>query len=426
MGSVKFVELLLTAEIFNRFENLSEDDIPKEIRKIFYTRTGIKRPLVVREDMAKVYANDFDPKLPFVDFNPLTKQYKLTSLELATKWFVSKGGEMIKKNPVLAYYYQNYDSLRVSYEEAKKYTLPKHGDKEWLQSIINELEKNEETREMLSLVRVFSPEEIPVDFNEVALSEEQIEEIRKIEVAISEREYLRRIGLVDIGKLLFIGPPGTGKTTTAKALSKKLYLPLVEVKLSMITSQYLGETSKNIEKIFEIAKKLSPCILFIDEFDYVAKTRTSDEHAAIKRAVNTLLKSIDEINLVNDGVVLIAATNHPGLLDPAVWRRFDKIVEFPEPEEKIRRKLFEIFLSRIDGNFDIEELVKATKGFTGADIKLVVREAVLKALLGGRRSLNQTDLLNAVEEVKNRLQLKSAEYEGCSIRDGRLTGHTGY
>ncbi|MDI9645655.1 MAG: ATP-binding protein [Archaeoglobales archaeon] len=426
MGSVKFVELLLTAEIFNRFENLSEDDIPKEIRKIFYTRTGIKRPLVVREDMAKVYANDFDPKLPFVDFNPLTKQYKLTSLELATKWFVSKGGEMIKKNPVLAYYYQNYDSLRVSYEEAKKYTLPKHGDKEWLQSIINDLEKNEETREMLSLVRVFSPEEIPVDFNEVALSEEQIEEIRKIEIAISEREYLKKIGLVDIGKLLFIGPPGTGKTTTAKALSKKLYLPLVEVKLSMITSQYLGETSKNIEKIFEIAKKLSPCILFIDEFDYVAKTRTSDEHAAIKRAVNTLLKSIDEINLVNDGVVLIAATNHPGLLDPAVWRRFDKIVEFPEPEEKIRRRLFEIFLSRIDGNFDVEELVKATKGFTGADIKLVVREAVLKALLSGRKSLNQTDLLNAVEEVKNRLQLKSAEYEGCSVRDGRLAGHTGY
>ncbi len=408
MGSVELVELLLTAELFNRFEELSEDDIPKEIRKLFYSRGGIKRPLVVREDIATRYAGKIDAKLPFVDFNSITKQFKLTSFELAAKWFAARGVERIRRNPVLAYYYQNYDSLDVSYEEARRSNLPKHGDREWLQSVIAELEKNEETREMLDLVRVFSPEEIPVDFSEVALSEEQMEEVRKLEVAIEEREYLRKIGLHDIGKLLFIGPPGTGKTTTARALSRKLYLPLVEVKLSMITSQYLGETSKNIEKVFEIAKRLSPCILFIDEFDYVAKMRTSDEHAAIKRAVNTLLKSIDEINLVNDGVILIAATNHPSLLDPAVWRRFDKVIEFPEPEESIRRRIFEIFLSRIDGDFSIDELVKATEGFTGADIKLVVREAVLKALLEGRKRLRQEDLMEAIEEVKGRLELKSS------------------
>ncbi len=406
MSTVKLVELLLTAEIFNRYEELTEDDIPKEIRKLFYNKSGLKRPLVVRESIVTAYAGKVESKLPFVDFNAFSKQYKLTSFELATKWLASKGIDVIRRNPVLAYYYQNFDSLDVSYEEAKKANLPKHGDKEWLRSVIAELEKNDETREMLSLVRVLSPEEIPVDFSEVALSDEQLEEVRKIEVAIEERDYLKRIGLSDIGKLLFIGPPGTGKTTTARALSKKLYLPLLEVKLSMITSQYLGETSKNIEKVFEIARKLSPCILFIDEFDYVAKMRTSDEHAAIKRAVNTLLKSIDEINLVDDGVLLIAATNHPSLLDPAVWRRFDKVIEFPEPAERIRRRIFEIFLSRIDGDFDIDELVEKTDGFTGADIKLVVREAVLKALLEGRKRINQEDLLNAVEEVRGRLSLK--------------------
>ncbi len=409
MNTLRLVELLLTAEIFNRFDELTEDDIPKEIRKLFYNnKGGLKRPLVVREDTVVSYAGRIDSKLPFIDFNAFSKQYKITSFELATKWMSSRGLSVIKRNPVLAYYYQNFDSLDVSYEEAKKLNLPKHGDKEWLKTIISELEKNDETREMLSLVRVTSPEEIPVDFSEVALSDEQLEEVRKIEIAIEEREFLRKIGLLDIGKLLFIGPPGTGKTTTARALSKKLYLPLLEVRLSMITSQFLGETSKNIEKVFEIARKLSPCILFIDEFDYVAKMRTSDEHAAIKRAVNTLLKSIDEINLVSDGVLLIAATNHPSLLDPAVWRRFDKVINFPEPAEKIRYRIFEIFLSKIDGSFDIVDLVKRTSGFTGADIKLVVREAVLKALLEGRKNIAHQDLVEAIEDVKARLSLKAS------------------
>ncbi|MCS7130107.1 MAG: ATP-binding protein [Archaeoglobaceae archaeon] len=409
MENTKLVELLLTAEVFNRYEILNESDIPRDIRKALYSKGALKRPLVVKEDNVVRYAGKSSNELPFIDFNPMTRQFKITSFELATKWLATKGLELIKRNPVLAYYYENFDSLDVSYEDAKKVNLPAHGDKEWLSNVIAELSKNEETKEMLELVRIFSPEEINVDFDSIALNEEQMEEVRKIELALSEKDYLRKIGLVDIGKLLFIGPPGTGKTTTARALSKKLYLPLLEVKLSMITSQYLGETSKNIEKVFEIAKKLSPCILFIDEFDYVAKMRTSDEHAAIKRAVNTLLKAIDDINLVNDGVLLIAATNHPSILDLAVWRRFDKVLEFPEPEEKIRRKIFEIFLEKIEGDFNIEELVKETKSFTGADIKLVVREAVLKALLNGRKSINQSDLLSAIVEIKNRFKIRTQE-----------------
>jgi len=408
MGQTKIVELLLTAEIYNRFEELNEDDIPKEIRKLFYGKNGISRPLVVKLDTVRKYAGNVEDvkSLPFVDFNEFNKQFKLTSFDLGVKWLLKRGIDSIKRNPVLAYYYQNYDSAGVSYEEAKRYTKPKHSDREWLRTIIAELEKNEETSEMLGLVRLHSPEDIKIDFDEVALDENQLQEFRKIEVALEKRNFLERIGVTEVGKLLFIGPPGTGKTTTARALSKKLHLPLVEVKLSMITSQFLGETSKNIEKVFEIAKKLNPCILFIDEFDYVAKTRTSDEHAAVKRAVNTLLKSIDEINLVEDGVVLIAATNHPSLLDSAVWRRFDKIIEFPEPSDQIRRRIFELSLSKVPGKFNIEELVKLTEGFTGAEIKLVVREAVLNSLIGGEEKIRHEMLVDAVNNVKKRLNLK--------------------
>lgn len=406
MENIRLVELLLTAEIFNRFENLSESDIPRDIRKALYSKGILKRPIVVKEENVLRYSGKISNDLPFIDFNPMTRQFKITSFDLAVKWLASKGLELIKRNPVLAYYYENFDSLDVSYEDAKRANPPAHGDREWLSNVVAELTKNEETKEMLDLVRIFSPEEITVDFDSIALNEEQIEEVRKIEIAIGEKEYLKKIGLVDIGKILFIGPPGTGKTTTARALSKRFYLPLLEVKLSMITSQYLGETSKNIEKVFEIAKRLSPCILFIDEFDYVAKMRTSDEHAAIKRAVNTLLKAIDDINLVNDGVLLIAATNHPSILDLAVWRRFDKVLEFPEPEEKIRKRIFEIFLEKIEGYFNIDELVKETAGFTGADIKLVVREAVLKALLMGRKRLSQEDLISAINEIKSRFKIR--------------------
>lgn len=408
MEDVKLVELLLTAEVFNRLENLSESDIPREIRKALYSRGSLRRPIVIKEDVATKYAGKTAP-LPFIDFNPLTKQFKITAFDLAVKWLASRALDVIKQNPVLAYYYENFDSLEVSYENAKKGNLPVHGDKEWLSQIVSELEKKEEFREMLSLVRIFSPEELDVDFDSIALNEEQMNEIRKIEVAINETEYLKKIGLTDIGKILFVGPPGTGKTTTARALSKRLYLPILEVRLSMVTSQYLGETSKNIEKIFELAKKLSPCILFIDEFDYVAKTRTSDEHAAIKRSVNTLLKAIDDINLIQDKVLLIAATNHPSILDPAVWRRFDKVLVFPEPEERIRKRIFEIFLRRVEGEFDIDELVKETKGFTGADIKLIIREAVLKALLEGRKKIHKDDLLGAIKEIRSRFIMK---YDG--------------
>jgi len=407
----KIIELLLTAEIFNRNPSLVEDDIPKEIRKVFYSNGSLTRPLIVKESMLKSYVS-YDEKelrkLPFIDINNFNKQIKITSFELAVKWLAKNGVELIKKNPVLAYYYESYDSLDVSYIEAKRFSKPRHSDAEWLRNVIEELSKNEDTAEMLSLVRISSPEEIEDSLSSVVLEENQLMEIRKIEVAMEEREWLREIGLKEVGKLLFVGPPGTGKTTTARALSKELSLPLLEVKLSMITSQFLGETSKNIEKVFEIAKRLNPCILFIDEFDYVAKTRTSDEHAAVKRAVNTLLKSIDEISLVEDGVLLIAATNHPSLLDSAVWRRFDKIIEFPEPSESVRRRIFEISLEKIPGNYSIDRLVEMTEGFTGAEVKLVVREAVLSALLNGKKELSMENLVKAVEEVRDRLNLKKS------------------
>jgi SpoVK/Ycf46/Vps4 family AAA+-type ATPase len=263
---------------------------------------------------------------------------------------------------------------------------------------------------MLDLVDIRAPEEIETTLEDLVLTEGQEAEIHKIVKAIEHREYLAQIGLREIGKLLFVGPPGTGKTSVARALARELQLPFVEVKLSMITSQYLGETAKNVEKVFEVATRLSPCILFMDEFDFVAKTRASDEHAAIKRAVNTLLKSIDEVSLIDDEVLLIGATNHPDQLDAAAWRRFDEIVNFPKPDRGMRADILRVVTREMDiTDFDPDEVADITEGLTGSDLRLVLREAVLDALTEERTTLTQADLVDAVQDFEERDNLKNLD-----------------
>jgi SpoVK/Ycf46/Vps4 family AAA+-type ATPase len=280
----------------------------------------------------------------------------------------------------------------------------------WIDSLLEEYFDEEEEEEMLDLVDVRAPEEIEMTLADLVLTEDQEEEINKIVTAIEHREYLAEIGLREIGKLLFVGPPGTGKTSVSRALAHELDLPFVEVKLSMITSQYLGETAKNVEKTFEVAKRLSPCILFIDEFDFVAKTRRSDEHAALKRAVNTLLKSIDEVSLIQDDVLLIGATNHPDQLDAAAWRRFDEIVNFPKPDRGMRSDILRVITREMDiAEFDPGEVADITEGLTGSDLRMVLREAVLDALTEDRTTLTQEDLVDAVEEFEERDNLKDLD-----------------
>jgi SpoVK/Ycf46/Vps4 family AAA+-type ATPase len=409
------LELLLTAEIYNNSGNLNEDDLPPKIRKHYWdTKTQkVPRPIkVVESDIKAIYdledAKDIMSSLPFVNFDEFGSIYTLTVLDLGTKWFAKKEViDRINNNPVLAYYYQNYGNFNVDYKAVKAKNPNKESGREWIDGLSKSIaDEGTESVDMLKLVHIVAPEEVGQRLDDIVLTGDQEAEVEKIVKAIQYRDYLRKIGLREIGKLLFVGPPGTGKTSTARAMSARLRLPFLEVKLSMITSQYLGETSKNIDKVFELAKKLSPCILFIDEFDFVAKTRTSDEHAAIKRAVNTLLKCIDEISLVNDGVLLIGATNHPRLLDNAVWRRFDEIVMFPLPNEEMRKKIFELVLKPIEGSFDIDDLAKKTENYAGSDLRLIVREAVLNALTEDRTKLDQGDMLNAVKQFEERINLR--------------------
>jgi SpoVK/Ycf46/Vps4 family AAA+-type ATPase len=407
--------LVLTAEIYNRTHDLQVDDLSADLRKHYWDieQKTVNRPInITAKDLIELYGiqdpDEIIKKLPFLEFEQFGSKIRLTVFDLGVKWLAKhdKGLKHIRNNPVLAYFYETYDSLNVSYEEAKKDNEPKEVSRQWADSLISQIETEKDGADLLKLVNILVPEEIDQTLEKLVLNQDQKDEVEKMIKAIQYKDYLKKIGLTEIGKLLFVGPPGTGKTSTARAMSAKLKLPILEVKLSMITDQYLGETAKNIDRAFDLAKKMKPCILFIDEFDFLAKTRSSDEHAALKRAVNALLKAIDEISLIKHQVLLIGATNHPQLLDSAAWRRFDDIVDFPLPDQEMRQNILQIVLSEIEGTFDTGEIAAITDGYSGSDLRMVLREAVLTALMKERTSLTNEDLVSAVAEFNKRTALK--------------------
>jgi len=407
------VEFLLTTEFYSEYTDLDERDLPPQYRRVFWSDGEVERPLATTGNTAAAATGVDRPweavsGLMFTDRDDFSGTIELTDREMAVEWYLRRAdADRVFENPTLAYALG--DEVDVDYERSRAANRPIHADRVWIDSLLEEM-FDEEDEEMLDLVEVRAPEEVEMTMEDLVLTEDQEDEIQKVVKAIEHRDYLAEIGLREIGKLLFVGPPGTGKTSVARALARELELPFVEVKLSMITSQYLGETAKNVDKTFEVAKRLSPCILFMDEFDFVAKTRSSDEHAAIKRAVNTLLKSIDEISLIQDDVLLIGATNHPDQLDAAAWRRFDEIVNFPKPDSGMRSDILRVVTRRmtIDG-FDPDELADMTEGLTGSDLRLVLREAVLDALTEERTMLTQEDLRRAVEGFEERDNLKNME-----------------
>ncbi len=411
-------ELVLTAHLYNQSDKLGVDDLPQKIRKHYWDEKEktVKRPIYVTEgDVKTIYGlenvKNNTKALPFLEFEEFGSQIKLTVFDLATKWLSKQpeAVENINKNPVLASFFENYDSLPVSFAKAKASNMPKESGREWILALIKSIESEKGSEEMLKLAHIVAPEDIKQNIKDLVLTKAQEDEIEKMTKAIQYRDYLKRIGLREIGKLLFVGPPGTGKTSVARAISGKLGIPIVEVKLSQIADQYLGETAKNIDRVFELARRLSPCILFIDEFDFVAKARATDEHAALKRAVNTLLKAIDEISLVEHGVLLIGATNHPTILDHAAWRRFDEIVEFALPDKDMRKKILDIVLRDIEGTFNTEEIAEKTEGYSGSDLRLIIREAVLYGLMTERTALVQQDLLRGITEFNKRTHLKTLD-----------------
>ena len=238
--------------------------------------------------------------------------------------------------------------------------------------------------------------------------------INDILIEWRQAKELDRIGVKPHMHCLIYGPPGIGKTKLAHYLAKRLDLPCVEVRLDGLISSFLGTTARNIGLLFDFANRYR-CILFLDEFDAMAKSRDdAQEIGEIKRVVNTLLQSLDRRNELG---ITLAATNHDHLLDTAVWRRFDARIHMDLPDAETRSKLLERFVQPLRlKEQESKLLVWATQSMSGADIEALVAAGKRFLVLHG----NDTGSRNVIKGAGARGQTLLEALRQQAILNARL------
>jgi SpoVK/Ycf46/Vps4 family AAA+-type ATPase len=214
---------------------------------------------------------------------------------------------------------------------------------------------------------------------------------------------LRRHGLRVKSNLLFCGPPGCGKSATAEAFANEIGLDLMIVRLDAVISSYLGETASNLKAVFEAVER-SPCVLFFDEFDALARTREdASEHNEIRRVVNSLLMMIERFK--GRGFI-IAATNLETTLDQALWRRFDEVIYFDRPTLARVKAMLRLKTKTFPAAFDIEERAEELKDYSYAEIETVVSSAIKLAIIGRRKRISEQDFNKSLKDQVRRRRVQ--------------------
>ncbi|MFC0436008.1 26S protease regulatory subunit [Kutzneria buriramensis] len=220
---------------------------------------------------------------------------------------------------------------------------------------------------------------------------------------------LRRLYKKDTrGGLMLYGPPGCGKTFIAKAVAGELGAKFVSVTLSDVLDMYIGQSERNLHAMFETARRNAPCVLFLDEVDALGQKRSQLRSSAMRGTVNQLLVELDDVHNSNDGVFVLAATNHPWDVDTALRRpgRFDRTLLVLPPDGEAREAILRYHLrDRHADGIDVAKLAKRTEGYSGADLAHACDAAAERALLdsvrsGQTRMIGMGDLESALRDVK--------------------------
>ncbi|NLI62160.1 MAG: proteasome-activating nucleotidase [Methanosarcinaceae archaeon] len=242
------------------------------------------------------------------------------------------------------------------------------------------------------------------------------EVIETVELPLTHPELFEEIGIEPPSGVILYGAPGTGKTLIAKAVASQAKATFIRMSGSDLVQKFVGEGARLVKDIFEMARSKSPAILFIDEIDAVGGMRTFDGtsgSAEVNRTMIQLLAEMDGFDTSGD-VKVMAATNRIDLLDPALLRpgRFDRAIEVPMPDEKARLEILKIHTKKMNLGEDVslKEIAKKTKGFSGADLSALCKEAGMFVLRRKETKIKMEDMIKASEKVKKEATKTNAPY----------------
>ena len=252
-----------------------------------------------------------------------------------------------------------------------------------------------------------------ISYSDVGGLEEQLQEVREtVELPLKKPELFKKIGIDPPKGVLLYGAPGTGKTLLAKAVAHETEATFIRIIGSELVQKFIGEGARLVREIFNLAKQKAPTILFIDELDAIGSQRlkiaTSGDRE-VQRTLMQLLSEMDGFDMRGD-IKIIGATNRVDILDPALLRpgRFDRMIEFPIPDEVSRESIFKIHTRNltVENELNITKFVNLTEGATGADIKAMCTEAGMFAIRRDADMIKENDFLDAIDKVMRKAKEK--------------------
>jgi cell division protease FtsH len=256
-----------------------------------------------------------------------------------------------------------------------------------------------------SRARMFSGEHPTVTFQDVAGVEESKQELAEVVEFLKEPQKFIQLGARIPKGVLLVGPPGTGKTLLAKAVSGEAGVPFFSISGSEFVEMFVGVGASRVRDLFDQAKRHSPCIVFVDEIDAVGRQRGAGlggSHDEREQTLNQMLVEMDGFD-TDTNIIIIAATNRPDILDPALLRpgRFDRRVTLDRPDMKGREAILKVHVKGkpLEPSVDLASLARGTPGFVGADLENLVNEGAILAARRNKKSIGQQDLEEAIERV---------------------------